>query len=409
MKKISLTELKKYLQPKDLKQLISSEKIWWNGYDTVFVKADDLIAIANSYLNSGLKYQAMNLYLLSIKSEPQNKLGYLYLINEFIQSQNYPKALRFLIKMKTNCPNMQGEYNFYLFLLNELMDAPQFILNNVQTITDDDLINPQIGKQNFYRLMAFKKQFAVAYLGYNALKENDNIENILAYQLLSQVTEMLELKQTLRNLIVLEEYDQVINLLETTKVKKTKELQCVYQLAKTIIQVENTLELPLLKDRESHNVYEAINNNDFAKGLEMCQSTLLKPMLIKLNTYALELVVGNHDISLDLKQQDFTTDYVFSICGIKNIEEIIDDVQKYGLDMVLMVNQFNEEEKAIVIACLAYYSYREKLNHLGDNYFKMVKHCNVKSEKVKMIMNYIEKNKKLFRNCHDTSRTLKKE
>ena len=288
------------------------------------------------------------------------------------------------------------------------MDLPAYYQTRVASINENDLIKPRLGKKNFFRLMAFRGQFAIARLGYLAQKKANDIEDKLNYRLLDKVLEIQELRRKIKNLIVWEDYAEIIKVLEKTH-SLPKDLKYVLILAKKTLSLENTLALPTVCEKECSDVYAAIEQNNWPLALELCQNDLLKPLLVNINNFINELNWNSNDVALDLKNQDFAIDYIFSMCGIANIEEVISYVNQNGLAAAQQHFNFDAAQQQIIIACLAYYAYKEKLNNLGDNYLKMLKHKETKNNKVKAIVSYIEKNKKLFRNCHDTSRTLKKE
>lgn len=194
-----------------------------------------------------------------------------------INQEKYEDAFKYLkILLDTNDLYDQADNYFYLYLLSILTDIPDKYKKYVSDlkmkdikILSNDKRYKDIPQQNDMRLAVLQNKMSYALKQLNNLiakHGSSNMPEAITKSLLSKVIEAEDKnKKNLTKLIKGQEYEEIIKILEEKNKRHTLSLSDKYalKLARQIIELQNTKQIPQKTIFQSGNLFEAIDGNDY--------------------------------------------------------------------------------------------------------------------------------------------------
>lgn len=305
--------------------------------------------------------KCLNLNANHIKTNYQ-----LFLIN--VQNKNYESAFKFLNTLFKLDKIGFKDNNYYLYLLNIITEIPESYKEYCNTLSYDSIkISFQdnrynnIALRNTIRSAVIHGKFSYAKKNFDKiLLQNEKItaKDMLVSELLDQVNKV---EKDSRNKVIYllksKKYDDAIKYLlnKQTKFNLSMEEQYCILLIKKIIEIKNTMKIPMKKNKKIDNlsnIFEAIDIEDYNSALIICEKRndvyhipndnhslyiLLKEICDLIKT--LEIRQKKPDTSVAIRQTKKNVDsYKYYINSV--LPSIIFNLKNQKLDIAL--NQVSE-------------------------------------------------------------------
>ena len=227
MNKISYQTLKKIFNSKEIK-ILENKKLLICQDNVVFISTDVLIFLGKHYLKTNPQ-RSIQLFTLTVNLDNTHPEIYLYLINELLKFKRYSKVLRYLEYVPR-----KNDYNFYLYLLKELMDLPIIEKNKVNNFTAKDFITNDEYK-NKYRNYAIKGNYVEALTLSLKAKKKKDIDDCICYRLIYRIINNIALENELITLINNKKYLEALKILTPLRKKLPIRYTYIYVLIQKIL------------------------------------------------------------------------------------------------------------------------------------------------------------------------------
>lgn len=391
MNKISYQTLKKIFNSKEIK-ILENKKLLICQDNVVFISTDVLICLGKHYLKTNPQ-RSIQLFTLTVNLDNTHPEIYLYLINELLKFKRYSKVLRYLEYVPR-----KNDYNFYLYLLKELMDLPIIEKNKVNNFTAKNFITNDEYK-NKYRNYAIKGNYVEALTLSLKAKKKKDIDDCICYRLIYRIINNIALENELITLINNKKYLEALKILTPLRKKLPIRYTYIYVLIQKILNSGYVL-------NTDNMIINLINNNDYLKCYEIINND-------KLIIYLLNILINQEQLTNDklltnninIEVDDFTKITPWDI-SIDNIEEIIGSININGFSFTCEKYNLVGEKKYIVMALYAQECFKTHLFILGNRYLKLVKASPYKTITIKNLIQDIENSRKIYKNNHKEISTL---
>lgn len=215
-----------------------------------------------------------------------NNLGACFqLFFKNIQIENYEKAFELYEKLsQSKNKYYNNDLNYYLYLLSIITNIPEkykeyakyINIENIRVLPTDKRYE-DIPLQNKIRIAALQRKFPFALKQLKELTEKhggSTTQDVITRTLLYQAarTETIS-KDAILNLIREKKYNEVINyLLDTQKRHKLSLFEdYILELANQIIEIQETSEIPKIKEDNITILDDAIKAKDYELALDLCK------------------------------------------------------------------------------------------------------------------------------------------
>ena len=237
-----------------------------------------------------------------------------------IHKKDYEEAFKYFeVIFNTNNVYYKKDSNFYLYLLSIITEVPDKYKEYARNLKCEDICIDIDDKRyrnkplrNKIRKSIFKNKFPFAMKQMNDLISANNqiiVQDIISQALLYQATEVeTQKKHKIINFINNKEYDQLISFFTETENKHKLSVYDEYTLwlAKNILNIKETNEIPKIKKLQAQNIFHAIDCENYELALQMCETFNLKNnidnsksaiYLLLSDTCNLIQNISNHNIS----------------------------------------------------------------------------------------------------------------
>lgn len=315
---LTTKELNNYgFNSKDLANLIEQGvlKRIKRGYYS-FQSIDELFIYGKKLLEAKEFDKSEKCFKKCYELDPNNQYVCFQLFLSSVNKKDYESAFKYfesLEKIESN-----NDYNLYLYLLSIVTDIPNkykervrnFELNDVSIDTKDERYK-DIPQHNQIRSLILQKKFPYALKQLNNLISQQNsftIQNIIIKNLLFQAVKVETVSKD--NLLILSQnkkHKEIINYLEKKQKRNNLSLTDSYilKLAKIIIKLQETKQIPNKTISESEDLFDAIDGNNFTLALSLNESYLKKYHMNNSNNVIYLLLTNICDIikNIDLANQ----------------------------------------------------------------------------------------------------------
>jgi len=232
------------------------------------------------------------------------------LFSKSLRQKNYDNVIKYLNGLGENKEEFKKDKMLYIYLLNMIIDLPdeykkiaKSISFNDIKVNDDDKRFGNVVNQNNIRNFIFEHKYLYAIKILNQEMRNNkkiSVQNIVIKNLLDQVlAKENERRNEVLRFIKDKNYADAINILEQQKEKNLLSLNDNYilDLAKILINYKNTGKLYNNSNGFDKNVYDAINNANYKRALELSAEYSEKYNLNKENIPLLLLLIDINNIT----------------------------------------------------------------------------------------------------------------
>lgn len=293
--------------------------------------------------------------------DPNHRGSCFQLFLRSIQKRDYDRAFSFYDKLLES----DNEYylidaKLYLYILSSITEIPERYVKFLENIKLEDILIPEtdkrykdIPKQNLIRRDIYNRKFSYALKQLNELTTKNGastLQDVVVKKLLNQAVAQESInRQNIYNYIKSYQFDEVVKTLEEKqKVHKLSRLDlCVLNLTKQIIEIENTHVVPLCNPKEVNNIFDAIENCNYSRALELSNTfnkeknisedkSLVAILLEILNSLILSLSNNeqleekqNTDVVSDTTKNDASISTVISYLVNNEMDKAFDILGKY--------------------------------------------------------------------------------
>lgn len=307
-----------------------------------FYEINSLILYGKRLLKNNRYSSALECFETCYGIDPNNKDVNMQLFLCNILIKNYIKALKYLENLYVNNQLMVVDYNFYIFLLNFVIELPNMYREYAKNLGFDDLMIDYNEKfdnkfflQNKVRLSVFNQRFILALKQYNEFtKDKTKLEapEIIIKKILRQLIEIQIIsKEKILGLIKNKKYEEVKNYLNNLQTRYNLSISDKYILIliDTLLDIKTKKNIFISQVFTAKNVFEAIDGKNYKLALSFCEEYNTK------NTFENCLKI----LLLDIEEE---------INNIKNKKIVKDDIQlaikekKISVDDI--INNFKKNE-----------------------------------------------------------------
>lgn len=329
----------------DIIKLIKNDYLIQLGNNNYTLKkVEDLYLYGNKLIKVD-EHKARKCFEKCYELEPNNKDACFQLFFYSIKDKKYEKAFEYLKVMLKNSDEYEiKDNNLYLYLLNVIIELPKEYKRKAKNITfcdvrllDDDIRYDDVMAQNYVRNIALDNKFfyAVEKLRETTTFFEFTFRDKILKMLLFEAGDIEKLrKNKVLELVKNRKYDELIlhykKLQQRCNLKKNDKY--ILDLVREIINVENTLELPIKVKANTNTLFEAIRTKNYRRALSLSEEYITDNNLSSITFYLLlsDLCEKMSVISIlnaifeGMAKYVENKDYVSLVKRVKNYLESID-------------------------------------------------------------------------------------
>ena len=235
-------------------------------------------------LAKGNNYDLANrTFLKCFELEPNNYKYCLQLFTVCIHEKEYDKAFKLYDRLyKLSNDNEKIDLRYYMYLLNYITDIPGKYKDMVEgtnyysiKIPSDDKRYSDVMSYNRARSTAIKGKFSSAWRILYAITIKNRgytLQDIAEKNLLTQtITEEKKSRKVVNSLVSEKKYDAVIDYLENKRKKHKLNTieEYIIKLSESYLIIKNSSTIPIEKNIDTDNLFEAIQANKFDLALKI--------------------------------------------------------------------------------------------------------------------------------------------
>lgn len=235
-------------------------------------------------LAKGNNYDLANrTFLKCFELEPNNYKYCLQLFTVCIHEKEYDKAFKLYDRLyKLSNDNEKIDLRYYMYLLNYITDIPSKYKDMVEgtnyysiKIPSDDKRYSDVMSYNRARSTAIKGKFSSAWRILYAITIKNRgytLQDIAEKNLLTQtITEEKKSRKVVNSLVSEKKYDAVIDYLENKRKKHKLNTieEYIIKLSESYLIIKNSSTIPIEKNIDTDNLFEAIQANKFDLALKI--------------------------------------------------------------------------------------------------------------------------------------------
>lgn len=235
-------------------------------------------------LAKGNNYDLANrTFLKCFELEPNNYKYCLQLFTVCIHEKEYDKAFKLYDRLyKLSNDNEKIDLRYYMYLLNYITDIPGKYKDMVEgtnyysiKIPSDDKRYSDVISYNRARSTAIKGKFSSAWRILYAITIKNRgytLQDIAEKNLLTQtITEEKKSRKVVNSLVSEKKYDAVIDYLENKRKKHKLNTieEYIIKLSESYLIIKNSSTIPIEKNIDTDNLFEAIQANKFDLALKI--------------------------------------------------------------------------------------------------------------------------------------------
>lgn len=235
-------------------------------------------------LAKGNNYDLANrTFLKCFELEPNNYKYCLQLFTVCIHEKEYDKAFKLYDRLyKLSNDNEKIDLRYYMYLLNYITDIPGKYKDMVEgtnyysiKIPSDDKRYSDVMSYNRARSTAIKGKFSSAWRILHAITIKNRgytLQDIAEKNLLTQtITEEKKSRKVVNSLVSEKKYDAVIDYLENKRKKHKLNTieEYIIKLSESYLIIKNSSTIPIEKNIDTDNLFEAIQSNKFDLALKI--------------------------------------------------------------------------------------------------------------------------------------------
>ena len=222
-------------------------------------------------------------FLKCFELEPNNYKYCLQLFTVCIHEKEYDKAFKLYDRLyKLSNDNEKIDLRYYMYLLNYITDIPGKYKDMVEgtnyysiKIPSDDKRYSDVISYNRARSTAIKGKFSSAWRILYAITIKNRgytLQDIAEKNLLTQtITEEKKSRKVVNSLVSEKKYDAVIDYLENKRKKHKLNTieEYIIKLSESYLIIKNSSTIPIEKNIDTDNLFEAIQANKFDLALKI--------------------------------------------------------------------------------------------------------------------------------------------